>query len=897
MTASTPMIDLPSSSLDVDQVQVSIFHKRLVRHPTFVLRIGGESLSLLRSFDANRTAFAVDTLSHRRINKDEAVHRACVAIEAVVPTLLDATVKRSLISIKRDLFNGRAPRVGLLDTVRPVLDVETKTALDEVGICTDRYADAENLLLDAYDADVAQGSAALRRASERHNLRSALISASPSLIHSLNKLESGQSLRRKDWTNLHLALAGFVTRAAAKTSPRSSFTLVALGTWDSNGEKIPCFEIDQPILSRKVRIRHSILERLLLPLTRDVERLLSEAPICVNHTAKIVGEVIQWQRIAYSESPEMETLGIISTTNRINLPPALVKTLIDFGIGTQLRLSDCRKALSREADVKSQEASDRLLQKLLGLEILVLDDQRPSQGDKLVWASRLARWMQPEIAEAITAGVDNLSQSINAIAATGPQIESRCTIERELDLLAEKVGATTRVADVKPSFYEDCTIAAPSIRMREEALSEIWDDLDSLLSLLPLLRGYGWAGAWLTSRFVGQFGVGGRCDDPQTFLSGTAEALAVAGGGSDGAPPWQTGTVPDDPEAHEQDAVSARFAAALREHNSGEAEWDVPTSLVAKFYAMLPLSYRRRSRSHCVNGQLVSTGGGFRFILNSVYPGNGRMTSRFLEAGDAASSYVRSISPGEPVAIPGVFGFNANVHPQLCMRELVIPPFPVDYTTTDKIVLAECSLRHDPKINRVVLDGPDGQLLTPYYFGILNSWALPPIHRALDWMSGASDLPFSVPDAIVSRDRPADPPVTWGRPRINLGSITLGRRSWSIAKKALPDPTLEDVAFFVALRTAWSDLQLPRTAFFHASNFWSARDPGSSRPNKARKPMYLDIDNVWLVKAFAKTLRSMSGYIVIAECLPEPDDTPVRVNGKTHAAEITVELGLSQADD
>jgi hypothetical protein len=324
--------------------------------------------------------------------------------------------------------------------------------------------------------------------------------------------------------------------------------------------------------------------------------------------------------------------------------------------------------------------------------------------------------------------------------------------------------------------------------------------------------------------------------------------------------------------------------------------WTSPGTLVRRFYDRIPASYRHRARSHCINGQFVTHGDARRFLINAVYPGNARMTSRFLERGETVSAYLDDLAPGRTVAIPGVFGFNANRHPRLCDAEVAIPPYSADFADTDRYPIHTCRLRHDARRNQLVLEDENGARLNPYYFGILNSWALPPVHRLLDWTNGATDLPFSIGSGVFAREPRAAGQQMQVRPRLSLGKLVLARQTHMVALQALPDPTMSDLAFHIALRDSWRAHDLPAQAFFQASNTKRQGVEGDPRPVKARKPMYLDIDSVWLVKAFQRALRNMRGHVSITEVLPAPGDTPVSIDGEPHSAEITIELGVREAD-
>jgi hypothetical protein len=861
------------------------------------LRIGGEPIEAVRSLRSVSAARAHDRACDRRRQLADDVAIICSRLEALVPRTEDRALQRDLINVKRDLFNSRAPKLAAIGGIEAILDQDTRERLSTAIEGIEHLRELEQGAGEHYDADLGADAAALRTAASLPNLRAALNASSPSLFQALLKLESGAPLKRKDWNNLNLAISSYLTRSTLKTSPKSSLTLVALGAWDRAGSPGIEFALGDVTIRRDVRLRDSVIERVFRPVASSAGRLSSSAAVVANPTIRIESGHVEWQRIAFSEATEMETYGITATTNRLAAKQGLLAILHDLvSSGRPWTLEDYGDHLRSIAGLKSDGDAQTLLERLMSLELLVLTDDFPVQGDRTAWARSIARSTKASLAAELEAGLDRLEAARRAVSESGGDVAAGGAVEAALDDLSAVTGASIRSAQCRPVFHEDCLVTSPPILLREDAVDDLQRDLCDLVMLLPLLRGYGWASAWLVHRFVTTLGAGARLRDPTAFLAEAAEALAASTESSSESSPWQSGAVPDDADALAQDATSSAFMAELRAHNPGPGTWTIPRSLVHRFYRRLPESYRRRARSHCINGQFVSTLDSGKFVVNSVYPGNARMTSRFLGEAGPVAAYVAAVAPGLPVAIPGVFGFNANRHPPLSDHEISIPPYGCDYAHTHKYALDRCTLRHDPARNQLILEDEEGKSIFPFYFGILNSWALPPVHRVLDWMNGASDLPFSIVGAIFSGERPADPPPLWVRPRLALGELILARKSYSVAVDALPDPTLAESEFYFALRDFWQRHELPALTFFRASNVWQRGSATSARPHKTRKPMYLDIDNVWLVKAFQRSLRVINGHVSITEALPLPGDSPLTIAGKRHASEVTVELGLKEAD-
>jgi hypothetical protein len=894
---SCPLASPPAAIDDAKPARACV-DERLLWHPHFVLRVGGEPVAAVQSLRSGSAAAAQDRLRDARRHVALDAEGVCARLEATVAGSDDRMLVRRLIQLKRDLFNTRLPPPSLVEGLASCLDEELRGRVADLVRAIDSLRALENAHVSSYEADLETEAAALCRAAALPNLRAALRASSLSLHRAICKVEDGGELRRKDRANLYLGLSGFLTRSTLKTSPKSSLTLVVLGTWGEGGAADVALALDDIVIRRDVRLRDSVVERVLRPVLATAALLAPHAIVIANPTIRIVDAQVEWQRIAWSEPPDSQTFGIAATTNRVRLTSGLLAIVTDLASSPHRSwtLGDYADHLHTRFNRGSDDRIAALLDRLMSLDLLILRDGVPAQGDPLAWARSVAASLRPPLADAVAARVDRLDAAQRALATPDAPADAAEAIERALDDLAAATTAPVRAEQLRPVYHEDCIIASPAIRLGPDAIGELRPDLVDLLMLLPLLRGFGWAGAWLTRHFVARFGVGGCCDDPVDFLAATAELMVSPGADASALPPWQTGSVPDAADAVALDAVSASFADALRDHNTGAGAWTIPAALIHRFYARIPATYRRRARSHCINGQFLTGSDAGRLVVNAVYPGNARMTSRFLEQGDAVSAYIARLIPGRPVAIPGVFGFNANRHPRLCDAEVAISPYPTDFADTAIFPIDACRLRHDPRRNQLVLEDANGGRLSPFYFGILNSWALPPVHRVLDWTNGGSDLPFSIGSGVFARERPAAPPPVYVRPRLTLGKLVLARRMHVVAVDALPDPTLADAAFHAALRNVWHAHELPAQAFFQASNAHQQRIEGDIRPAKTRKPMYLDTDSVWLVKAFQRSLRTLRGNVSITEVLPAPGDTPVTIAGAAHTSEMTIELGLRESD-
>jgi hypothetical protein len=253
-------------------------------------------------------------------------------------------------------------------------------------------------------------------------------------------------------------------------------------------------------------------------------------------------------------------------------------------------------------------------------------------------------------------------------------------------------------------------------------------------------------------------------------------------------------------------------------------------------------------------------------VVNHVYPGWGRFTSRFLgQLGPAAraavSRHLRAVLGDTVTQLRPVCGFNANLHPLLVPREIG-----EDAAWAD-IDAGQVSAHHDPVTDQIRLrHEPSGERLDVLYLGFLMPFMLPARLAPLtgDLGGGPVDLGRVAPGRDLAGCRV--------RPRLRYRDVVLARRSWSLSV-ATVSAWRRDLATEVPFDavTRWvARLGLPAEVFVASGQAPPARIADALRRVAPPKPQYVDLANALHLRCLSRILARHPDGVRIDEALPVP---------------------------
>lgn len=888
---------------------------KVLFHPFFTLRTGGLPSTAIDELTDGSTAGLLARLETCLAEVRSLAPLVGKGIEKAFRDFAATAEKReanAVLGLKRDVFNLRRLDPAATALIRPWLTPDQADGLLRMQAILDGDEVSE-AWRQAHERELLAAHGGFRKLLTDGNLDAALQMNNPALRERLRRfLDAPPPDRLSKATNgLRCALLNYALRASQKVSPLSSLGIVSVQRWAAASA---CGTTSRTALTlaggvpeSRVEIRHAPVQQLLRRLFTTYEALSRTAPLRLNPTLRQQGNDLRWRRIAGEDDPSERIHGARETA--VSLESTTATRLLQSSFATST--TSCLSLDALEARLRDS-LPPRLHARVSGIVgdalrhgLLVFAGEPPEQCHLDEWLEAVLPGLHAEAGHAaLRRAVDQLNGAVRALrqAPRDDKAVHLHAIDAAFDALARTTDSPVRAPSVQPLVHEDCFhTGSPSLSLAD--LGPTRSDLATLVAALPILASpysYGLMADIVASRFLARFGADGRCRDPIEFLEGCAEDLrlqAPAKAGSRFDPSGFTAPTAALNELHEE------FMESLAERARMASTIEIDSASLDDMLARIHPSIRARRRSHCINGQfLPHTDGSRRFVVNQIYPGHSRMLSRFLPHDEAASAdvaaYLRAASPASRcAAIPGVFGFNANLHPPCAALELDIPPYGRGHAGLERVPLAECELRHDARTGQVRLYSPDGRALDAIYFGIQMPARLPRVHRMLNALVASSDAVIPIWRTLAPR-LIADEERVVVLPRLTLGTLVLSRRVWHVPASLFPASSLSDADFFQALQRWRREHGLPAEVFYQHARFESRAAPTTDAHalrdralamRKSVKPMHLRFADPVAVAGLRRS-GLLGSDLVLTEALPSSQETIASVGGMAHVCELSIEL-------
>jgi hypothetical protein len=783
----------------------------------------------------------------------------------------DRDRRRRLLRVRRELHRGHLSP----DARAACADVATLPAADRDALLAhcDRLAalgEHERALELALDDELSLAAGRLPAVAEAHEPLLAGISlTSPELYREVAKALTARRAAaargpRPDGTELSLGL--YLVRAITKIAAYSTFTSAARTWWRDAG---PALAIVGGGLRqrRAVSLNHLPLTMLRLALTASAEP--GDRPLAVNPDCSFEDGALRTVRLgdlaAGSRRCAFRRIDLVS----LRCGPALHAAL---RAGHRLPADLTRSLLDLQvlvpADEGGDDPADRLLAMLEGR--LAGGDGLSDVSGRLRRSRQLAGACGGMDAPGRAAAVEEVGRSIRgALSAAG--------LEPGPEL-------------VEPAVYEHAELADAEVALSRPAWRPVLRDLGLLERALPLWDVYEPLRPMAAGHFVAAFGAGGTCRDPLHFLVAGRER-AHSGLRPDGilanALDWWIASA----RAGGSSRRERRFRRARGEMIDGllaalgrdPAEVEVDGRWLAELGDDAGRGVWSPIQCHAFTGHLCAGG---RLVLGTVTDGWGRRLAQH-DGGRLRPPHgeppVPAAPPGHEFAeMSGTFGFNANVHPPMTRRQLLLPGD--EAAAGPRVRLSDLLLTYDSGADRLRLTHRrDDVEIHPLYLGVLSPPLLGPLHQAL--------LPFTqvawtdLPVAELAH-RITDRPDAVGRyPRVRLGSVVLSRRKWIVPAGLWPDwpPAHAMRAAFLRDLERWRRrLGLPEQVFVRPI-------PAPGSPMRSRKPQFVDFRSAFVLAAVARRMRFDTGLVVVEEALPAPEEHAACRDGDRYASMVVVE--------
>jgi hypothetical protein len=868
--------------------------QRFVDCPVSVLRIAGLPLAESR-LPAGLAVTGMARLNAARAALDQQTGPVCDAIAALVPAAfaIDPAGARALLTIKRDLHNARLPRPAVIDACRDLVpdSVHSAAAALMGGIAA--VAAAEQAYAAAHAQETADGLEQARTAAMRPEVLGA-IAVTNGAVHArlLALADDAAALPEKIRAQTLLSAARYVLRAGQKTSPLSSFGVVALG-WEATADASA--DVRGAVVQRR-EPSHAALDHALQAALSDLAALDGAALLGLNTTVEQAGRRFDWRRVEASPAGQRVRQAAITAVNSTSgFLTALARVVAHRG--GVLTIDTLRQDLAPLRAAIGAAETETLLADAWRKGFLV--PAVPADAEPLDRAVQHAALLGGGRAERLTGALRAYAGS-----ARDPQQHVGATAQALRALFAE-AGCAADAPEVRPALFEDCTIAGntaaaiptigPAVRAALHSLLQISPMLSSDLPIARTRR-------FIVEAFKRRHGEGGALPRSRAFLHSVVDDLraVLAGPQADGEAAFAAvraaSPLHDQLLRGREQFLDALAQSALS--GAAGAPAIVPPGVVTDAIAALPAQTRAQMVSQMFFLQALPGDPDADHVLNAIYPGGASTFSRFIAPDSAAhagiSAYLDEISAGlEPMEIAGGFGFNAAWHPPYTARRAAIPPYMAPGESI--IDVGQLGLRHRPETDDLVFHDPARGDIAIHYAAILNPLMLPLDFQVVRALSPFGELITNLAEPILDR-LPVAADGSRSLPRLVFQRLVLARAQQMVPHSLLPDPALAPALFFAAFNQ-WADARgLPR--FLFASRRRAGRTETDtravpdSRARRAIKPLPLDRWSPLAVLLLQREIATDAGEIALVEALPRPDQTAVTRHGQPVVAEYAFEMSM-----
>lgn len=897
--------------------------------PLFLLRVAGLPFDVvegLRFHDGVRWAEEV-LAAEDAITADSG--RLADALEIAVATHReDPARRRLLINLRRDVFNGRAPRDGA--AAMELLDGDTAAMLRDWLAAAQRRDRLVRAGEDLFATETRARRETLRELAARPELRCGVLLSSPSLDRYLNTyLDAGPGKLGKRARRIERSVLEYLYRTACKTSPFSTLTGVALGAFalaGGAGGAVLAELSGEPVAT--VRLSVAVLSRISAILHAD-PAVRADLPVRATAGWRVDRDRIRYLRRhrALGEDDEDDAVTIDPVSETLFYLPAgtmLADVLAALPEGTTIPMAELAARMVGETDRDPADVTEYLAH-LLRLGLLVVPALQVDIHDPDPLGTCLTR-----LRELDRPWAHGLAGRLARVAAAVEEYPTAALDRRRalLDLARTELRAAHADAgreDVpvpRTLVYEDT--AVPATRVVGDL--DVWERgmLPQLRQLCRILPAFDLnVGRRLATKgfFLARYGPGGTCSDLLSFAHEfqqdfyehfSMRQMRRRAFDEDNNHVRQENWFKQ-PEIEALD--DARCAAADRMDGAyaalpdGATELHLDQSFMDSVAAHVPDTLGVLDpRSFFM--QVADSGDGAPLaVVNRIYSGLTLLFSRFAHlfaAGGAAGP-----ADGEPDLVdrlrmaliemqpPGtVFAelrggndaTNLNLHPAITGYEIVCPgeisgrPAGEQIPVEDLVVTDVSDDDGGATGNRLALRSTrlDVEVI-PVYLGFLLPMALPDVQQVLLTFSytGMASLDLW---AGTSVPLPGDTIAAY--PRVRFGDVVLQRRMWKMHPDYLPrrEPDDTDATWFLRWQRWQRDNGLPRRVF--------ATPDGAGAGGAAvdHKPLFVDFDSVFSLTLLDALGRAAGERLAMTEMLPGPDELWLRDGDDRYVTELTMEL-------
>ncbi|GGF53947.1 lanthionine biosynthesis protein [Marmoricola endophyticus] len=865
--------------------------------PYAVFRRARLPLSTLAAMDCPSTWRAHDEWERRDRRARELREELADRVGELVEDARDDR-RADLVSLRRDLFNGRVDRVvrrteDAGDLLGPDLSARVGRWLEEQRAASQDREEVVRLL--GAEQDAARGDFAA--IFEHDSMAMSIQLSGDQLYRSLQRFVRAPRDGKPSKLRIHeSSFVNFAYRAAMKPSPFGRFT------------ETGAFDPDSPTTATDRTESTVTLNRLLLNWMVGVAQRtpdgMRQGYLLLNSSLRVEEDAVRFVGVdpKGSDSGFGGSEGVV----RLKLDPAtrLVLATLDGG--------SCPTATLRDALVEATgqpEASERMIRVLINIGLLFyrpgFDELDPGYDE------RLGRFLAAAGTPETTAIAESFQRLRHAQDSFG-----QADAQSRGELIADSLSAIRDIAAVSQ------VDVPPESTMRSPLFEDTWTaggprgwDGDAVSGSLPALgalsRLAGIADQGQVRR-LGLYDFARSCFPDAT----TVPFLDLFARFTELDPDEQRAVLDGVRSSSAQRFAADRTAAFAQLRSSLHVEDGTArlgSDRLREICDRVPRAVQPGSVTFRV--QLTNDEPRPQVVVNGVLSGHGVYFSRFASFVERSTdpawtlrerirAHLRRTAPGQ-ADLNAVLGFNFNLHPFLTDAMVDYPGAWGGPEPDRRHALSDLDVELDDESGSLHLrEAGSGDPVDLVPMNFLIPVGVPALYQVLEALSPTTRYPWNPLDDLLACG-PEEP-----SPRLVVDDVVADRRAWRFPATAVPSlETLsrgepEDLLGFDVWRR---ELGLPQQCFVTCQTpqeyaaLTGRRVPGADATTDSahlhrasvHKPMYVDFRNPFLVRSFARTAASREGVLVVVrECLPAVADyrSP---HGPAAAEEYFVELNQS----
>lgn len=864
---------------------------------SFFVRFCGLPVSVLEELTQRRSWGLVEEIQalDEALNADAETLKG--ALYSEIGGLANSASKPRLVALRRCVHQRRFPAKGEWGAnVASALSGEVVSQVEQWLIRMGQRESALEELFLAVEQETHDETRILLKAANDPVFRHALSQASPALLDELLRLElaAQPKLRRRT----AIGLTKFLSRAATKTSPYSTFTATAAGTWADTGplfsssgsDELRCvLELDRMVLEQTV---HSLLAD-----GKSSDALRIRPNPSLNECDG---------RYTFLGRRPAESLVAIPASREVRECLRIV--------GDGCTVKHLHSTLAARTPQQSAAAAAFCAQ-LVRIGVLEYESPVPDQSERPL--DDLVRFLGTTASDqhrTVTPLLVSLRERLHedpSPTAVAPYREQQRAISSLVADIGQELGLDWPKADVlrKVAFHENAVRVGGDITCSAPQWRPVLDDLDVLRRWLALHDRMLPVRIALTAYARHRFGTGASVP----FLALHAGVQADLAREDADCPDWllplrpflqlsnpvpadelERSPVPPLNRLHrlrresletvlsgdrQEDGVLRTDPAALTELSSQWPDWVRTPGSIACYL-----------QPYTVNGELKA-------VVNTISGGYGKGRGRWLRLLDQAGGCIDAAPrPDHDAQSPllaemsGTFGVSVNLRRPAAPYELDYP-----YTTStrpedQRIPLNDLLVRHVASGARLELwSRSKGRRVQPAHLGMMADPLLPPAARLLFAAFGQSYLLHPSLSLLKPREVSEPSDVSF-QPRVEVGRAVVQRAEWSAPIACVPQERTgePDGAYLLRLAEWLRAHGIPRRCFVRL--YATDGDWVSRVFVKSRKPMFLDFASLSMVAVLRNMTKEFSGRVGFEEALPDPSAPSPFECGVPRVAEFVVEL-------